>query len=140
LAVIALTFSPIDAPQNFQFAEQIINESGWVGLKSYFVADDLLWAVIHLSGVCLLLFTFWQLTMSLLHIVASGSKISNGLNDSWIVRKTAKYCTPWTNILFFSIFLFLAGTMVSGVLLHWIQVEIPAFFINLFNIIMYGKG
>lgn len=137
---IGLAFSPIHAPDNFQYAEQIINQKGWLGLKEYFLIDDIMWGAIHLFGICTLISIFWQITMSLLHIAVAGNGLSNGKADSWIVRKTAKYCTPWKNIIFFTLFILLGGAMVSGLLLHWIQYEIPVFLKGLINIALYGRG
>jgi type III secretory pathway component EscU len=137
---IVLAFNPIYAPDNFQYAEQIINHNGWSGLKQIFSIDNLLWGIIHLIGIFVLIFTFWHITMSLLHILVAGNGISSGKSDSWIVRKTAKYCTPWTNIILFTLFIILGGTMVSGLFLHWMQYEIPAFTKEILNIVLYGRG
>lgn len=137
---IDLAFNPVHAPGNFQYAEQIINQSGWSGLKRYFTADDLAWFAIHLFGVCALIFTFWQITMSLLHIIVAGNSISSGNPDSWVVRKTAKYCTPWSNIIFFTLFISVGAAMVSGLFLHWVQYEIPILLKELMNIVLYGRG
>ena len=87
---IGLAFNPVHAPDNFQYAEQIINQAGWSGLKRYFIADDLAWFAVHLLGVCVLIFTFWQITMSLLHIIVAGNSISSGNPDSWVVKKNRK--------------------------------------------------
>lgn len=137
---IGLAFSPIHAPDNFQYAEQIINQQGWVGLKKYFLLDDILWGAIHLFGVCILIYICWQITMSLLHISVAGNNLATNKPDSWIVRKTAKYCTPWKNMIFFTLFILLGGAMVSGLLLHWIQYEIPDLLKGLINLVLYGRG
>jgi hypothetical protein len=137
---ISLAFSPVYAPENFQYAEQIINQGGWSGLKRYFVADDLLWFSVHLFGICALIFTFWQITMSLLHIVVAGNSISSGKPDSWVVKKTAKYCTPWSNIIFFTLFILLSGAMVSGIFLHWVQYDLPLLVKEIVNVVLYGRG
>jgi len=137
---ISLAFNPVHAPENFQYAEQIINQSGWSGLKRHFLADDLLWFSVHLFGICALFFTFWQITMSLLHIVVAGNSISSGKPDSWIVKKTAKYCTPWSNIIFFTLFILLGGTMVSGIFLHWMQYELPVLVKEIMNVVLHGRG
>jgi hypothetical protein len=138
---IQLAFNPIHAPQNFQFAEEIINRSGWVGIKHYFIKDDLLWGVVHLAGISLLIFVFWQISLSLLHMLLSARYILNSApeNESWIVRKTARYCTPWINIIAFSVIIILACSMVSGLFVHWMQNEIPAYIKHILNIVMYGK-
>jgi len=137
---IGLAFSPIYAPDNFQYAEDIINQKGWLGLKEYFLIDDLPFGTMHLFGVCILIFIFWQITMSLLHIAVAGNSLSTDKPDSWIVRKTAKYCTPWRNMIFLTLFILLGGAMVSGLLLHWIQNEIPELLKGLMSIVLYGRG
>jgi hypothetical protein len=137
---IDLAFNPLHAPDNFQYVEKIINQAGWSGLERSFIIDDLLWFVVHLCGVCALIFTLWQITMSLLHIIVAGNSISSGNPDSWIVRKTAKYCTPWSNIIFFTLFILFGGAMVSGIFLHWVQHEIPIILKELINIVLYGRG
>lgn len=54
---IQLAITPIYAPQNFQFAEEIINRHGWIGMKEYFTIDDLPWATTHLMGIIFRLFS-----------------------------------------------------------------------------------
>lgn len=137
---IGLAFNPLYAPDNFQYVEQIINQAGWSGLNRYFITDDLLWFSVHLFGVCTLIFTFWQITMSLLHIIVAGNSISSGNPDSWIIKNTAKYCTPWKNIIFLTLFILFGGAMVSGLFLHWVQHETPIILKELMNVVLYGRG
>ena len=139
---IQLAFSPVHAPENFPFAEEIINRSGWFGIRRYFSIEDLPWGAAHLMGIVLLLFLFWQISLSLLHMLVSGRHIVSNAseNQPWLVRKTARYCTPWINIIAFSVFIFLAGSMVSGLLIHWLQNEIPAYIEQIINVVMYGRG
>lgn len=139
---IQLAITPIYEPQNFPFAEEIINHSGWFGIKRYFTIEDLPWGIVHLMGIVLLLFVFWQITLSLLHMLVSGRYIVSNTseNQPWLVRKTARYCTPWVNIVSFSVLIFLAGSMVSGLFIHWMKNEIPTSIDHILNIVMYGKG
>jgi hypothetical protein len=139
LFAIMLAFNPIHSPENFQHAEQIINQKGWSGLKNYFLFEDLLWGAMHLMGLCILTYTFWLMAMSLLHIATAGNSLSYGRPDSWIVKKTARYCTPWTNIIFISLLVLLGAAMASGVFLYWIQYEIPFYIKELINIVLYGS-
>lgn len=137
---ISLAFNPIHAPKYFQYAEKIINHAGWFGLKRYFTADDLMWFAVHLFGIYLLIHTFWQMVMSLFHILMAGNNISFDKPDSWLIKKTAKYCSPWKNIIFFTLFTFLGGVMVSGLFLHWIRNEIPILLNDMMTIVLYGRG
>jgi NADH:ubiquinone oxidoreductase subunit K len=44
---IQLAISPIHAPDNFSLAEEIINRSGWFGIRRYFSIEDLPWGAAH---------------------------------------------------------------------------------------------
>ncbi|PSV34220.1 hypothetical protein C9J44_15940 [Photobacterium sp. GB-27] len=139
LVAILLAANPIIHPQNFHYAEQIMNQYGWSGMSNYFETHDLQWAAVHLMGICLLIFTFWNMSLSLINIIFSGYSINSGGADSWIVRKTAKYCTPWSNIIVLSIFIFIGGAMVSGIFLQWLQYDIPEMISELFDTVMHGR-
>lgn len=136
---IALATNPITHPVNFYYAEMVINKYGWSGMTKIFSQDDIPWAMAHLAGILLLLFTFWNMAMSLINILATGSNISSGQGESWLMRKTAAYCAPWRNMLSLSLFLFLGGAMVSGVFLEWLQHDLPLLVEKTVHTIMYGR-
>jgi len=136
---ITLAINPIIHPKYFAYTEQIINQSGWSGMSSYFTQDDIPWGMVHLTGIGLLLYTFWNMAMSLINILATGNSIHSGNTESWLVRKTAMYCTPWRNMFYLSLFLFLGGAMVSGVFLQWMEHDLPLLVERIFKTVMYGR-
>jgi hypothetical protein len=133
-------FTPTQAPQNFAYSQQIINEQGLTGIKKYFVLEDIHWFLLHLAGV--LLFIYASLRMMLFStyfIVAGAHPNTNGSDEPWLSRKTRKYANLRRNMLFMPILLGLAYLLTSGLAFDWFIHTMPNQVNALMNTVLYGR-
>jgi len=139
-AACQLALAPIYHPQYWSYVEAIMRDGGWIGIKKYFnFPIDLLFACCHLVGILLLFITLFNMLLSLMHIIFSGQHLISGQTQTpWYVRATARFFSPKRNVVSFTIMLAIAVPMVSGLVPHWIQYEIPRGIQHLFQIILHG--
>lgn len=133
-------FTPTQAPQNFDYSQQIINEQGLTGIKNYFVMQDLNWFLLHLAGVMLFIYASLRMMLfSTYFIVAGAPPNNNGTNESWLSRKTRKYANLRRNIIFMPILLGLAYLLISGLAFDWLIHTMPNQANSLMNTVLYGR-
>jgi hypothetical protein len=143
MRVVGLAKTPMFAPRNFMYLQQIVNERGLAGLPQYFTATDFQWFGFHLLGVILFFAACWRATFSMLHYAIISNRLVGGAADTrdqpWLVRATARYGSLWRNVLFLVAFMVVANYLVSGQFFMWFEYEFPSHLNHLIQIILHGR-
>jgi mRNA-degrading endonuclease HigB of HigAB toxin-antitoxin module len=140
--VIKIATTPIYAPENFKYLQEIINKYGITGLHKFFTIEDLQWYVFHFFGVLLLLVSMIRLTLSIIFFTIVGTHdIEDESNEElpWLALKTMKYANFWKNMIIISISLFCSYYLISGIFFFWFENDLPNIMNSLINTILNGR-
>lgn len=140
LIVVNQAFSPDHAPRNFEYLQPLVNKYGIIGATDYFYAKDVIWLLVHLLGVFALIRTQLTMALSAIYFIAAGHvQPAAGTKEAWLIRKTRNYAKTPKRFFWDSILLLIAYGLISGIVLSWLENELPVFIGNLFNAVLHGR-
>lgn len=141
LFLVSKAFSPDYAPKNFPYSQEIINKHGVTGLKAYFNEQDLRWFLFHLVGVFFLFQAKIRMTLSSTYFLTAGKlSLAENPREPWIVKRTRKYASLSTNILYVSLLSVGAYYFISGNFFMWFEYKLPVQLKSLIDIVLHGRG
>lgn len=139
LFLVNKAITPDYAPKYFQYSQEIINESGVLGLTNYFTLQDLPWFTFHIIGIVMLVLAKIRMTLSSTYFVLAGHTIYyQQQNNSWLVKRTRKYADLRNTIIYVSILSVAAYYFISGNFYMWFTYSLPSQFQNFLNTVLHG--
>lgn len=141
LFLVSKAFLPDYAPRNFQYSQEIINRYGVTGLRDYFNEQDFRWLMSHLVGVFLLFQVKIRMMLSSTYFLAAGKlSLAENSREPWIVKRTRKYASLSTNILYVSLLSVGAYYLISGNFFMWFEYKFPVQLKSFIDIVLHGRG
>lgn len=141
LFLVSKALSPDYAPKNFSYSQYIINKYGVSGLNNYFNEQDFRWFMFHLLGVFFLFQAQIRMTLSATYFLTAGKlSLAQSQREPWIVKRTRKYASLRTNIIYVSFLSAGAYYFVSGKFFMWFEHKFPDQLKSLIEIVLHGRG
>ncbi|WP_157839612.1 hypothetical protein [Comamonas testosteroni] len=141
LFLVGKALSPDYAPKYFQYSQDIINKYGVTGLKTYFNAQDFRWFMFHLLGVFFLFQAKIRMALSSTYFLTAGKlSLAESQREPWIVKRTRKYASLSTNIIYVSLLSVAAYYLISGNFFMWFEYKFPGQFKIFINTVLHGRG
>ncbi|MFI8751902.1 hypothetical protein ACIGG6_18115 [Vreelandella lionensis] len=138
--VVGLAKTPMFAPSNFIYAQDIVNQWGILALPRYFTALDFQWFGFHLLGIILFFAASWRACLSMLNYAVLGTRLSKGAAHTELGGRIASaYGRPWRNSLFLLGFMVAANYLVSGQFFMWFEYEMPNQLEYFIQVVLHGR-
>ena len=141
LFLVGKALSPDYAPKYFLYSQDIINKYGVTGLKTYFNEKDFRWFMFHLLGVFFLFQAKIRMALSSTYFLTAGKlSLAENQREPWIVKRTRRYASLRTNIVYVSLLLVGAYLFISGNFFMWFEYKFPDQFKSFIDTVLHGRG
>lgn len=140
---ISRIHTPINPPRNFFYTEQIVDQYGLKGLIDYFDSSEIVWLLMHSTGIFVLFIAILRLGFSTIYVSTIDKALLNTTSKSWLLRAAEKRAyfrnSIWWNILLIFIISCIANSLISGELFAWFYNEFPIISHQFIHKVIFGN-